>query len=411
VGLRLIAVVVAFAWLVACAGASASLNPAGPAATDAASDTPAVFPPKLASDFRAVPGMNGWTVFKLSPPQRDQQLAAMEADGVKVVRSDSPWNEIEPVPPGPTGHIYQWSGFDSWVSTLAKHHLTWEPLVDFSVWWAKTCSGNCAPTTDSTYATFAQAIAAKYGANGSFWVQNPQLPYYPVQIFEIWNEEASQTFWVPPPRFATLYSASRAAIHAVDPTASVIVGGLADDSQSYNPSKDYPAAYVYQMFTADPGLRGNVDGFGLHPYGTTAVDAVNWTIHFRRVLDQLGEATAPIDITELGWTTGNASRETWRAGTMSTVALELSRSDCGIRLFEPYDWVNPGVDPPSDFGLIDPTALNTTLRPAGAAWFKALEEAATMPALPLCHPVIPKPRTERVRHHMRAAKHRRQGRH
>ena len=61
------------------------------------------------------------------------------------------------------------------------------------------------------------------------------------------------------------------------------------------------------MFSADPGLRGNVDGFGLHPYGTSAADAVEWTVHFRHVLDALGEARAPIDVTEFGWPTGDGA--------------------------------------------------------------------------------------------------------
>ena len=166
-----------------------------------------------------------------------------------------------------------------------------------------------------------------------------------------------------------MYSAARAAIHAADPTASVIVGGLSDDSllPGYNPSKDYPAVYAYRMFAADPGLKGNVDAFGLHPYAATAADVVKWTIHFRQVLDSIGEASAPIDITEIGWTTGDAAREAWRASMMGAVANELSRSDCGIRLLAPYDWVNPEVDSSSDFGLIDFTGLTTRLRPAGSA--------------------------------------------
>jgi hypothetical protein len=377
------------------AGASASPSSAGPRATPAtatAMTSPAVEPPSFASGFRTVSGMNGFTVFKLTPVRRDDQLAAMAADGVRVVRSDAVWNQIEPVAPGPTGPIYQWAGYDQWVSALATHHLTWEPLIDFTVGWAKTCPGYCAPTSDSTYATFAQAIAARYGPNGSFWAQNPQLPYYPTHFFEIWDEEDNSTFYIPPARFATMYTAARAAIRAVDPTASVIVGGLSDDSRlpGYKPSKDYPAVYAYQMFAADPGLKGNVDAFGLHPYAATAAAVVNWTIHFRHVLDSIGEASVPLDITEIGWTSGDATREAWRASMMGAVADELSRSDCGIRLLAPYDWVNPGVASWSDFGLIDSTGLTTTLRPAGLSWFKALNQAAAMPELRLCDP--PKPR-------------------
>jgi hypothetical protein len=328
-------------------------------------------------------GMNGWTVEQLPAPQRDLQLAAMQAHGVQVVRSDAPWARIQPNPPGPSGPGWQFAQTDAWVSALATHHLTWQPLIDFSVWWAKTCPGMCAPASDSTYAAFAQAMAARYGPGGSFWSQNPQLPYYPAKIFEIWNEENVSTFWITPARFASLYSAARDAIHAVAPSATVIIGGLADDSSTYSASQDYPSWYVQSMFAADPGLKDHVDGFGLHPYGATATDVQNWTVGFRHTLDALGEGSAPIYITELGWTTGDANREFWRAWMLGALATNLSRSDCGIQLVEPYDWINP-VGATADFGLVDPSGTDATLRLAGTAWFNGLSKAASLPELPLC---------------------------
>jgi hypothetical protein len=373
------------------AGTPTPLSGNAAALAPSSSSPPAAGAAPPSAAFRTVPGVNGYTVFKLSPVQRNQQLAAMEVAGVRVVRSDVPWAQVEPVPPGPAGHVWEFSGFDSWVSALATDHLTWQPLVDFSVWWAKTCPGFCAPTSDSTYAAFAQAVAARYGAGGSFWSQNPQLPYYPAQVFEIWNEENAQTFWVPPARFASLYSAARDAIHSVDRSASVIVGGLSDDSQAFNASQDYPAWYVSTMFAAQPSLKGNVDGFGLHPYGTTAADDIQWTVHFRHVLDSLGEGSAPIDITEFGWLTGDSTRETWRAWQMNTMAFQLSRSDCGIRLLTPYDWINPGAATSTDFGLVDSSGLDTTLRLAGKTWFYALGQAASMGQLSLCEPQPTKP--------------------
>jgi hypothetical protein len=332
-----------------------------------------------------VSAMNGYAASQLPRNQFDQQLAAMQANGVRVVRADAPWANIEPLPPGPAGPTYQFAQTDALVSALATHHLTWEPLIDFSVWWAKTCPGMCAPSSDATYATFAQTIAARYGVHGSFWAQNPQLPYYPAQIFEIWNEENAALFWITPARYASLYSAARAAIHAVDPGASVIVGGLADDSKAYTVAQDYPSWYVTQMFVADPGLRGNVDGFGLHPYGTTAVDVEKWVAHFRQTLTVLGEGAAPIDITEIGWTTGDAARENWRAWMMFNVAFTLSHSNCGIRLLAPYDWIDPLILHESgDFGLVDQSGVDTSLRPAGTGWFHGLAVAPSKPQTPLC---------------------------
>lgn len=344
-------------------------------------------PGAFAATPAVISAVNGFSAYGLPPSQLDPQLAAMKARGVTMVRSDAPWADVEPQPPGPSGPNWLWGSLDAWVSQLAANHLTWQPIIDYGVKWANpsTCTWWCAPVSNDTYATFAAAVAARYGAGGSFWTQNPQLPYEPAQIFEIWNEPNVSTFWVPPARFATLYTAAREAILAVDPQASVIVGGLADDSQSFDATEDYPAQYVISMFESDPGLRGQVDGFALHPYAATAGDAEKWTVDFRQALTQEGEGSAPIYLTEFGWTTGNASAESWRAQQMSALALTLSRSNCGIAMLAPYDWINPGsVNGSGDFGLVDPTTQDTNLRPAGAAWFNGLAAAAGMPQLALC---------------------------
>src|SRR5436305_1026379 len=133
------------------------------------------------------------------------------------------------------------------------------------------------------------------------------------------------------------------------------------------------------MFTANPELRGQVDGFGLHPYGATATDVEQWVAHFRQVLNSLGENSAPIDISEVGWTTGDGVREDWRASMMSKVALGLAHSNCGIRLLAPYDWINPAASDQPDFGFVDSSGLTTSLRASGAAWFAGFKQAEANP--------------------------------
>lgn len=369
-------------WMVALAAVAAAVSVA---VTGAA---PAIAAP-MTMPSGAISAVNGYAAEQLPAAELDQQLASMQTAGVQVVRADAAWNDIEPEPPTDGVHDWQFAATDAWVGALAAHHLAWEPIIDYSAWWAKTCSGFCAPTSDSTYATFAQTIAARYGAGGTFWSQNPQLPYEPAGIFEIWNEENVDTFRVAPAVYAGLYTAARTAIDAVDPAASVIVGGLADDSQSFDADTDYPAWYVAQMFAADPSLEGHIDGFGLHPYGATASAVEQWIAHFRGVLTSLGEGAVPIDITEFGWPTVDAPSETWRASMMNTLGADLSRSNCGIRLLAPYDWIDPGTadDPSSDFGLVDPSG--TTMRPSGSAWFAGLQTGATLPQLTLCSAAQP----------------------
>ena len=159
------------------------------------------------------------------------------------------------------------------------------------------------PLDISQYASFARGLASRYGPGGSFSTQNPQVPYDPVHMYEIWNEEDSYRYWNTgpnPAQYAQMYLQARAAIRSEDPNAIVIVGGLTDGNGEAD-------AFARQMFAADPALRGNVDGFGLHPYVVTPNDFESRVATFRQTLDSLGAASVPIDITELGWATRGPS--------------------------------------------------------------------------------------------------------
>src|SRR5205823_5007647 len=156
---------------------------------------------------------------------------------------------------------------------------------------------------DVAFAAFAQAVAARYGADGSFWAQHQNLPYLPARIFEIWNEEnVPGIYRVDPAEYGPLYMAARDAIHAVDPSASVDVGALADDSGAYVAGRDYPGWYLLSLFGYYPQLEHATDGFALHPYGAAATDVQQWVAHFRWVLSYYNVPTSvPIDLTEFGW--------------------------------------------------------------------------------------------------------------
>lgn len=327
---------------------------------------------------RVLSAMNVAAAERLPPAQFDQELGALRAEGVQIVRSDLPWATVQPMAPRPGDPGWRWSTIDGWVTAFAQHHLSWQPILDYAVGWAKICPGFCPPTSNSTYAAFARAVAARYGPRGAFWSEHPRLPAFPVRIFEIWNEENVPTYYVPPMRYASIYLAARRAIKSVDPSATVIIGGLGDDGAGYSARQDYPSLYVREMFASQPGLTGHVDGFGLHPYGATALDVEQWTVHFRVTLDGLGERSAPIYITEFGWPIGTPRGESWRAQQMSFLGRALSSSNCGISLAGPYDWINPGSAASDDFGLVsEGPSVNggrdqVTLRPSGVAWFRSL---------------------------------------
>jgi hypothetical protein len=331
-----------------------------------------------ANTYGVVSAVNGFSLLQGRQSQWGTQMAAMHQNGVQVVRSDAVWGYVQPQPPTASGPGYQWSTYDAWVAALAAHHLTWQPIIDYNTSWTTAVGNNAA------FAAFAQAVAARYGAGGTFWGQNPNLPYLPAQMFEIWNEEnVSWSYHIDPADYGPLYTAARNAIHVVDPSASVDLGGLADDSAAYEPSKDYPAWYLVQLFGDYPQLERNIDGFALHPYGAAATDSEDWVANFRWALSHYNvPATVPIDLTEFGWPY-QASTESWRAAQMSALGDVFSRFNWGIREVAPYDWINPSSVGDADFGFVAPNGMSTKLRPAASAWFNAFAGGSSEPTYTL----------------------------
>jgi hypothetical protein len=353
---------------------------AAPGATAAAVAAP------TASGTVPASAMNGWSLHGLSAQQLDAQLALMQSQGVTALRVDASWSSIEPNAPAAAGPLYSFRATDAEIADMASHEIRWLPILDYSAPWASSAAGDwrSAPASDAQFAAFSAAIAARYGAGGSFWAQNPQLPYLPVQSYEIWNEENATYYWdngPDPAAYASLYLGARAAIRGIDPEAQVAIGGLTNPRQGMS-----ALAFLTGMFQAAPGLVGNIDAVAVHPYAANAAGTVQFVVAVRQLLDAVGESAVPIDVTEFGWQTGSTAVEQQRAANMSAVAQALGNSNCGIGLLAPYDWMDPSYITSGDWGL----AGGDGVRPAGTAWFAGLATAAAGSVNRLC-PVVASP--------------------
>lgn len=320
----------------------------------------------------AISAMNGFALWNEPASEWGPQLTAQELNGVVAVRSDAEWADIQPRRPTPIDAGWQWPAYDAWVAALASHGLTWQPIIDYNTVWAS------APQDQQAFAAFAEAVAARYGGGGSFWRLHPELPYLPARIFEIWNEEnVLGRYYIDPWTYGSLYALARGAIHAVDATASVDVGGLADDGV------ETPVQYVSLLMGLHPQLKGQIDAFALHAYAASAADSITSVRGFRQALGRDGEPpSVPIDVTEFGWQY-RQPEEGWRAQQMQALGLAYSRSDCGVREAAPYDWINP-AGAVGDFGLVDPSGTGATLRAAGVAWFGAFAQGSRLGPLGAC---------------------------
>jgi hypothetical protein len=374
----------------------------GPLRVTSSSSFPSrVAPDTFGTNAQYIQNM-GWVAGYPPRSERDKHLAAMDAAGVRVARAPASWWAAEPYSPTgcpgadlsntmpcdssltPVTHNYTWTVFDDWATDLARHNIRWMPIVMQTAAWSSVY-GCCMtePRSADEFATFAAAVAKRYGGSGArkgdFWVAHPELAYLPVRWYEIWNEPNLNANYEPFPNpltYGRLYKAARTSIKAVDADATVLVGGLSDGDNT-------PGDFVKNMFLTNPGLV--VDGIGLHPYAVTSAryiaQVLEDTHEFRRVLDlEVGIPEVDIYITEVGWTTDGEA--TWfqqvpddaadgtpnrREALVKTADL-LTRSNCGVRAFQPHTWwtLEQNPDNLEDwFGIVN---QDGTLKPSGQAF-------------------------------------------
>ncbi|MHB9861069.1 cellulase family glycosylhydrolase [Streptomyces sp. YIM S03343] len=231
----------------------------------------------------------------------DNDLGAALDDAVDVgarwVRADLSWQDIQPDTPA----RYRWDQFDRVVAAASKRSLTVLPVLAYTPKWARPtgcASEKCHPADPKAFATFAAAAAARYAPSG-------------IHTWEIWNEPNLSLFWKPEPdaaAYTTLLRATRQALTREDPSAYVILGGLAaTHTQGGNISQT--------DFLAAVSARGGnrlVDAIGYHPYTYPylASTRTRWGTPWERidgtpdslegVLSRYGTPGMPVWITEFG---------------------------------------------------------------------------------------------------------------
>jgi polysaccharide biosynthesis protein PslG len=238
----------------------------------------------------------------------------MRKAAVRSVRLPLNWAGIEE--DDPALYLPEWSAFDREVELAAQAGIRVMPFV-----W-RTPSWVAPDPTDlpvrsalqrGAWARFLHEVVERYGPEGEFWEENPELPFLPIHRWEIWNEENIVSFvgHPDPVAFARLVRVSGRAIHSADPEAQVILGGL------FGRPLQVPPNVASGNFLNRVYRAGNVsrffDAVALHPYVADAT-AMTWQLrNLRRIMALHHDAAKPIYLTELGW--GSSSGPTrWERG-------------------------------------------------------------------------------------------------
>ena len=236
----------------------------------------------------------------------------MGQGNVGTLRVQLTWEAADPAPP--VGD-YSFYGFDPIVREAARNGVTVLPFVFGTPPWVATgldgrqCTTDCsifAPKSQAALAAwsdFLRTAVARYGPNGTFWKFHPELPQLPIRTWQIWNEQNSPKFFAPKPktkRYAKLLKASAKAIRSVDPSATIILGGMAELSGVKTAIKG--ADYLRQLYKIK-GAKKRFEGVAPHPYGARMAKVEKQIALVRKVLRRK-DKKAELWITEIGWSSG-----------------------------------------------------------------------------------------------------------
>jgi hypothetical protein len=312
-------------------------------------------------------------------PSDPSQLDQLHSAGMSLYRTDASWGTAEPQAPVGGVHSYQWDAFDSTATTLARHNLRWYPILDYSAPWASAGpSPFYAPSDPAQFSAYAAAFAARYGPGGSFWAAHPELPYLPAQQYEIWNEANNPTFWADqtdaPAQFADLVLSAHAAIHAVQPSATVVLGGLLDAGTD-------ALSFLSRMQAARPGVLAQMDAIGYHPYLYDLATIESRVAALRTLLRGAGAASVPIEVTEIDSNHAFNAPSEWTA-TLTRISTELAGGSCGVLRFMVY-MANPEQAQGQDFdnsGWYTLFRSDGSLSAPGQAYLSTVQSLSRAPA-------------------------------
>jgi hypothetical protein len=349
-----------------------------PTATHSAKDSRASASASYKSAAAAPPAaaISGATAYGFSAPElllypstQSADLKAMKAMGATSVRVEANWYGMQPN--GPSDD--DWVPLDQVIAAVQAAGLTTDLVIDGCPSWAAVSSaqGNsfAQPASPAQFATFAGAVAARYGSKG-------------VSSFEIWNEPNISQFWAPTPDPAAYTAdlvAAYAAIKAAAPSAVVLSGGL---SPATNTSTSYdPRTFLSDMY-AD-GAKGSFDGVGDHPYtyplspdddnaGSAWSQMSQTSPSLRSIMTANGDSAKRIWITEYGApTSGSSSVGDAAQSTDLTEAISQVKQLSWIGSFYIYTWSDLSSLAANDNGFGVLTQDNTQ-KPAYAAVAAAL---------------------------------------
>lgn len=220
------------------------------------------------------------------------------------------------------------------------------------------------PDDPNDLATYA-AAATRYGDRVHTW--------------EIWNEpNAGFRFWKQDPfsiggdpqGYADLFVAAADAIHAADPSARVLLGGVFFHSQGYTGGVEF----LQQVVDARPEVLEKADAVSFHTYTLYPPRRppeadTDGEVSLSEMIAQIRAVTGdlPVVITEAGWPSfDTVDEDTQAAWLVREYALAHTSGLQDVCWYTLEDSTDPQANPERAFGLMRQGA--TEDKPSGVAY-------------------------------------------
>ena len=234
-------------------------------------------------------------VISAEPLPDGPMLARLGQGGAGTLRINLAWGTVQSGPDAP----YDWSHYDPVIANAARAGVRVLATVYSSPTWAEP-TPETPPLGSSLpgFRSFARAAAERYGAGGTFWAANPDLPELPITDWQAWNEPNSPLFWKPDPnaaQYMTLLRAFRSAVKGADPRAQILLGGLFP-TPSGGISMDGSSAS-----STAPAVAANSSRRRFIPMRAPRESRSPASRNERRITERFGDPDMPIWITEVGW--------------------------------------------------------------------------------------------------------------
>jgi O-antigen ligase len=316
------------------------------------------FPEPLAPPARGV-GVNV-ALEQYDEAQLTAEVAQIEQSGFSWIRQTFPWAQIE----AEQGQ-FDWAPWDRIVQNTGDLNLI--VVLDTAPLWA-AASNRQPPTSTLQFANFAQSLALRYGE---------RIDYY-----QIWDEPNLGDRWrgeVNPVEYAELLRQARDAIKQVDPTATIVLAGLAPTVET---SQANLADWLFLRRLYEAGARDLFDVVTGKPYGFDTAPAdhridsniLNFQhlVLLREEMEQHGDAGKALWATQFGWNTaqdspwGRVTPDQQRAYTQQAISFARQHWPwLGVLAVENWEPNTPPDDPRWGFAIKN--NLPEAVQPAGGS--------------------------------------------